>query len=424
MQISALIAVALLSVVQPQARNQRVHDFANLLSPADRQALEQLTEDVEHKTTAQLTVVTVNSLDGLPVEDYAHELFESWGIGLRQTNNGVLLLVAPNEHRISIATGRGVEPLLPDSLCGEIRDRDIVPRFRQNDFPGGIRAGTQKLADVLLSDPAGARGDPSSAPVLARTASNRAKTAAVVVGIAAIFGLALALYVGWARLYSSVAFWLMTAIVVTVIAVAGFLVWHAPPAQQPVGWFGGAAVASAVAWIFNLNRYRRYGPHGCSKCGTQLELLSELDEDPKLSAVQQLEEKIGSVNYDVWVCPACLNSDTERYINSFSSFRECPKCKARTYKEDPQRTIIPATTISSGTAEIEGRCVSCNYKSIRKVKLPMIVVMPTSSGGSSGGSSFGGGGFSSGGGFGGGGGGGVGDFGGGSSGGGGASGGW
>ena len=94
---------------------------------------------------------------------------------------------------------------------------------------------------------------------------------------------------------------------------------------------------------------------------------------PKLSSVQQLEEKIGSVDYDVWICPACLNNDTERYINTFSSFRDCPKCKARTYKEDPQKTLIPATTISSGEAQIEGRCVSCNYKSIRKVTLPMIV---------------------------------------------------
>ena len=154
-----------------------------------------------------------------------------------------------------------------------------------------------------------------------------------------------------------------------------------------------------------------------------LELLSEQDEDPKLSSVQQLEEKIGSVNYDVWICPACLNNDTERYINTFSSFRDCPKCNARTYKEDPQKTLIPATTISSGEAQIEGRCVSCNYKSIRKVTLPMIVLTSSSSSGSSSGGSFGGsfgGGGGGGGGFSGGGGG----FGGGSSGGGGAGGGW
>jgi uncharacterized protein len=164
------------------------------------------------------------------------------------------------------------------------------------------------------------------------------------------------------------------------------------------------------AWFSNLKRYSRYGPHGCSKCGTRLQLLSEQEEDPKLSEVQQLEEEIGSVDYDVWYCPACLHNDTERYARAFSGFQECEKCHARTFKEDPQKTIQAATKRSTGTAKVEGRCVSCNHKTSRTIIIPII---STSSSSSSGGS-FGGGG----------GGGGGGGFGGGSSGGGGASGGW
>jgi uncharacterized protein len=419
MQPFALIVVALLAVVEPQSTHQRVHDLAGLLTPAERQSLEQLTEDVERKTTAQLAVVTVKSLDGMTIEAYSHELFEKWGIGRRQTNNGVLLLVAPNERRMWITTGRGIEPLLPDSLCGEIRDRNIIPQFKRGNFAGGIMSGTQQLANILLSDPAGARGDPNSAPVLARTARNRAMIAAVVVGVAAIAILLFAAVIGWTRLYSTVVFWVITVVVVAMVAIAGYLLWRAPPVQQPIGWFGGATLASAVAWIFNLKRYRRYGPHGCSKCGTQLQLLSEQEEDPKLTPLQLLEEKIGSVDYDVWFCPACLNNDTERYINTFSHFTECPKCKGRTFKTDPQRITRQPTTFSSGAAEIEGRCVNCNFKTLQKVVLPMIVATNWSSGGSSSGSSFSGGGFG-----GSGGGGGVGGFGGGSSGGGGAGGGW
>jgi uncharacterized protein len=142
-------------------------------------------------------------------------------------------------------------------------------------------------------------------------------------------------------------------------------------------------------------------------------LLSEQDDDPKLEPVQRLEENVGSVDYDVWICPACLNQDTERYIKTFSSFHDCPKCDGRTFKEGAQQVIRAATTTSSGTARVEGRCVSCNHKTVRNIMLPMI--QQSSSTGSSDGS-FGGG-------FGGGGGGGGG-FGGGGSGGGGASGGW
>jgi uncharacterized protein len=422
MQLSVIIAVLLLAVVQPQSLDHRVHDFANKLSPDDRQALEKLSFDVDQKTTAEIVIVTVNSLDGQPVETYAHELFEKWGIGKRKTNNGVLLLVAPNERRMWISTGYGVEALLTDSRCGEIRDKQIIPHFKQQDFAGGIKEGANAIAAVLLSDPAAARGDPNSGPVLARTARSRAIFANYAVASTAVVLFIVGLIVIWKRLYSTVSFALISSIAIALVGIAAYFVLHSPHPEQLYGWFGGATCATVAAWGYNLTKYRRFGPHGCSKCGTRLELLSELDEDPKLSSVQQLEEKIGSVDYDVWVCPACLNNDTERYINTFSSFRECPKCNARTYKEDPQQVLVPATTISSGMAEIEGRCVSCNYKSIRKVTLPRIVVIPSSSSGSSSGGSFGG--FGGGGGGGGGFSGGGGGFGGGSSGGGGAGGGW
>lgn len=419
MQVAVVLFVALLAVVQPRDKTLRVHDFANLLSPADRQSLESLSRDVEQKTTAQLTIVTVPTLEGKTVDAYAHELFNSWGIGQRKFNNGVLFLIAPNERRMRIEVGYGVEPLLTDALCGQIRDQLVIPQFRQQNYPAGISAGAHRLAEVLESDPAAARGDPNSAPMLARTARQRTLVATTGVGIAAVLMFALSFIVLARRWYSTTSFLLVTAIAAALLATAAILLWRTPAVQQPLGWFGGAGVASIAAWATNFRRYRRFGPHGCSKCGTQLELLSEQDDDPKLSAVQQLEEKIGSVDYDVWICPTCLSQDTERYINRFSSFTECPQCHGRTFKEDAQETVREPTTISKGLARVECRCVSCNYKTLRNIVLPMIVVTTTSSGTN--------GGWSSGGGFGGGGGGfsgGGSDFGGGSSGGGGASGGW
>lgn len=416
MQLAVVLFVAFLAVVEPRDKTLRVHDFANLLAPADRQSLEQLSHDVENKTTAQLVIVTVPSLDGETIEQYANELFNAWGIGRRDTKNGVLFLVAPNERRVKIEAGYGVEPLLNDSLCGELLDTHVVPRFKQNDYSAGIIAGAKQLASVLNSDPAAARGDPNSGPMLVRTARKRSLGATVGVGIAALVMFVLSFIVAARRLYSTMSFVLVTAIAAALVIAAAFLLWRTPAKQQPLGWFGGAGVAAIAAWAANLKRYRRFGPHGCSKCGTQLELLSEQADDPKLSSVQQLEERVGSVDYDVWICPTCLNQDTERYINRFSGFTECPQCHGRTFKEDAQETVQAPTTISTGLARVEGRCVSCNYKTVRNVVLPMIVVTTTSSSSSGGSwsSGGGGGGFSGGGG----------GFGGGSSGGGGASRGW
>jgi uncharacterized protein len=406
MQILLVTAAILLAVVAPRDKTARVHDFADLLSAAERESLESLAQSVERQTTAQLAVVTVRSLEGKTVESYAHELFNDWGIGRQDVNNGVLLLVAPNERRMRIEVGYGLEPLLTDALCGQIRDQKIIPRFKQQDYAGGIVAGTREIAAVLRADPKAARGDPDSGPMLARTARRRAVVATSGVAVAAVTLVVLGFLAAVSRLYSTTAFATVSAVSLGALAVAGYLTWVTPKQQQPLGWLGGAGTASLAAWGFNLVRYRRYGPHGCSKCGTHLELLSEQDEDPKLSAVQQLEETIGSVDYDVWICPACLNNDTERYLKPFSSFRDCPACKARTFKEDPQVVIRHPTTTSSGTARVEGRCVACNHKTVRTVILSQLSEPSSSSDGSS----FGGGG--------------GGGFGGGSSGGGGASGGW
>jgi uncharacterized protein len=409
MHVLGLLLIILASVVPLQDETRAVHDFANLLSADQIGRLESLIDDVERKTTAEIAVVTVNSLDGMTVDDYGYELFNTWKIGQKDLNNGVLLVVAPNERRMRIEVGYGLEPLLTDSRCGEIRDNQLLPKFREGNFAAGIEDGTHAIADALLADPAAARGDPNSGPQLARHQREQAKYATYgVAGLALVLILS-SIVVARRRNYSLIAFLLFTATGALLIGVAAYFTWRVPRGDQPLAWLGGASLASAGAWLSNLKRFRRFGPRGCSKCGTHLELLSEQDDDTKLTEVQRLEEKIGSVDYDVWFCPACLHNDSERYVRYFSGYGDCPKCKACTFKEGPQKTLQYPTTSSTGTARIDGRCVSCNHKSSRTIVLAKIV---KSSGGSSGGS------------FGGGGGGGGGGFGGGSSGGGGASGGW
>jgi uncharacterized protein len=245
--------------------------------------------------------------------------------------------------------------------------------------------------------------------LLARRSRHQALYATAGVAALAIGLIIASSVVASRRNYSSVAFLVITGLGLIALGAAAYLTFRTPGPQQPWGWLSGASLASMGAWFSNLRRYRRYGPHGCSKCGAQLQLLRGQEENSKLTEVQLLEEKIDAIDYDVWYCPACLHADTERYIRPFSGFSDCPKCSARTFKEGPQKTVRAATRTSSGTARIEGRCVSCNQKTSRTVTLPVLPAPSSSSGGSS---------------FGGGGGGGGSSFGGGSSGGGGASRGW
>lgn len=126
-----------------------VNDLAGILDPATRSALEQRLKDVEAKTSSEIAVATVKSLDGISIEEYATRLFKAWGVGQENTDNGVLVLVAPNEREMRIEVGYGLEGVLPDGLAGEIRDQQFLPRFRDNDYAGGIRDGVARIADIV-----------------------------------------------------------------------------------------------------------------------------------------------------------------------------------------------------------------------------------------------------------------------------------
>jgi uncharacterized protein len=132
----------------------RIVDDANLLSPADKQALTTDLKALEDKSSDQLVVVTLPSLQGYAIEDYGYQLGRHWGIGTKQLNNGVLLIVAPNERKVRIEVGRGLEPTLTDALSKIIIENAILPRFRAGDFAGGIKDGVRDIQLALTGDAA------------------------------------------------------------------------------------------------------------------------------------------------------------------------------------------------------------------------------------------------------------------------------
>jgi uncharacterized protein len=132
----------------------RVVDEANILDPATRAALNDKLATLETKTTDQLVVVTLKSLQGTSIEDYGVELGRRWRIGQKDKNNGVVLIVAPNERKVRIEVGYGLEGTLTDAVSRLIIENAIIPRFRANDFPGGINRGVDDIVSVLTGDAA------------------------------------------------------------------------------------------------------------------------------------------------------------------------------------------------------------------------------------------------------------------------------
>lgn len=134
-----------------------VYDGASIIPDADEQLLDARLRAYNQRTGRALVVATVPSLDGETVEQYAVRLFENWGIGGAESDQGLLLLVAPNERKVRIEVGYGLHQYVTDILSGRIIRNDITPRFKAGDFAGGINAGVDALITQLDRDPADAR---------------------------------------------------------------------------------------------------------------------------------------------------------------------------------------------------------------------------------------------------------------------------
>lgn len=126
-----------------------VNDFAQVLEENYRVDMENLLKNFEKETTVEIAVVTVKSCNKLDPKTYAVKLFESWGIGKKGKDNGVLILLALKERRIEIEVGYGLEGILTDGKCGEILDKYVIPYFKEKRWGEGLYRGVQQIINVI-----------------------------------------------------------------------------------------------------------------------------------------------------------------------------------------------------------------------------------------------------------------------------------
>jgi uncharacterized protein len=156
----ALLSAALVGILAGLAHAEptfpaltgRITDEAGLIKPEDYTAIAEELAALEQKSTDQVAVVTLKSLQGYAIEDFGYQLGRKWGIGQKDKDNGILLIVAPNERKVRIEVGRGLEPVMTDAMSKLIIENAILPQFRRGDYSAGIRAGVRDIKDVLLGD--------------------------------------------------------------------------------------------------------------------------------------------------------------------------------------------------------------------------------------------------------------------------------
>ena len=170
-RLFAVLLLALFALAAPASAQTfpqltgRVVDQADILRPEQELDLSTKSETLQAQTGRQFVVATVKSLEGRPIEDYAYQLGRHWGIGQKEEDDGVILLVAPNERKVWIATGYGAGAFLTDAVSGVIIREAILPQFKKNppDYGAGITAGADAIIKQMSLPPEQAQANVAKA---------------------------------------------------------------------------------------------------------------------------------------------------------------------------------------------------------------------------------------------------------------------
>ncbi len=424
-----------------------------ILDDATVRELDNLLTSLEKQTTAQVAVVVVESIGDVDIFEFAQKLFDNWGIGNKDNDNGWLVLFVNDKRTVRFHTGYGLEGALPDVVCKRIQRDFMVPEFKNGNYNAGMLAGLQQVEKVLT--------DPTYAEELKASEGNEVSDfTGLIIFLSIIFGPVLLIlfiikaingrfsdsktpeYTAYPEMLKSRKAWLIEFVVLPILIVALFgispfgnatgfcvialylyfmatLFLRLQRIQTVINRFLAAedyhdvvefirkqqwywffmAVLFPLPFVFyffyHLSRKKHYRnlPRKCKQCQGVMHKKSEIDEDEYLSEGMQMEETLRAVDYDVWKCEACAAIEVFFFLNSHSKYESCPKCKTIAYHSTSKRTLKSATYSSSGKGEEVHVCKFCGHTKTSPYRIAKLTSSSSSSssGGGSGGSSSGGG---------------------------------
>lgn len=383
-----------------------VSDPDGYMSAAAIARADSVIGNIWRSTTSEVVTVVVRDLDGNNIDDYATALFEQWGIGKKDTDNGLLILISVDDRKAALRTGRGMEIALNDARCGRIIRNVIAPAMKEGDVDNAVINSAAAVGEIVT--------DPTHADDLISKYANNAGAGKgkkdnffhdyLMLGLILFAGMTVWVVVVFLRsrgMERHERYEKLRKLRVAYLALT-------------VG-FVGIPVLSYLLLMLLMKRARRARTL-CPNCNHAMRLIDEVHDNDYLTPAQDREENIGSVDYDVWHCDECGTNRILPYINHNAPYKICPVCGSRAEVEESNTVLSQPSTTAKGIGEKTYFCKNCNKRRRVRYEIPKVVappvIIPMGGFGRRGGGGFGGGGF------------GGGSFGGGMTGGGGASGGW
>lgn len=341
-------------------RTQYVADPDSYLDEVSVARMNVMLDSIRRTTTVEPMVVVIGDMTDNDIDNFATELFGHWGLGKSDKDNGVLIVAAMEPRKIAIRTGYGVEGVLPDISCGRIIRETIAPAFRRGEYGPGLVAAVSQIKSALT--------DPEYAAELAsgeRDVDERGGTGAdddpFKIYLACSAGLAVLMLI-----VLLVALWSLRG-------KSGYdrycklARWRAP--MLILSFVGlGIPFVVTIPYILLLEHWRNHR-RDCLHCGTRMTKVDEVNDNSYLTPSQDLEEQVGSVDYDVWLCPQCGETDVLAYINHSSPMVECDNCHARTAALKVNRIVRRPTASRRGVGVKEYECLNCHHRQQRQYSI-------------------------------------------------------
>ncbi len=374
--------------MQVQDSTRLVSNPDGILQPATEAQINTLLRDIRSKSTAEVVVMVLDSIEGGDIDTWAVDLFEQWGIGKKDKDNGVLVLIVPGQRQYTIKTGYGTEGILPTVVLARMTRRGLEPLMKEGHVDEAVLSTAQSLHSLMTT--------PDAIAELRSDQKSRDDDFSLANIVTFVLTLA----------------FMLTLLMALVSVVRYYPLRKANRYDKYLGMESTVRMMRMMCWctlgmglvvylpLKSMMHSWRDGRHACPNCGADMKKVDEAHDNDYLTPAQDTEEKISSVDYDVWLCPQCGERDIYAYDNPDTAYTVCPVCHARACRLTCDRVLMQPTEMREGAGVKEYTCLNCHnmtrvpYK-IAKLASATPIIIPGGGGGRGGGfgGGFGGGGF-------------------------------
>ena len=352
-------------ITNPKSNGQGyVSNPDGILTASEIDSLNFLATQIENTTNVQIAVVVINSCNVDETGQYALDIFNTWGVGNIENNNGVLVFTAVNQRAWEIIVGDGISSQLTHVKCAAIGD-EIKPYFRNAQYGAGIAVALRSISMIVSPSSSGNSPDDNRSSILKTRLDFQMPSLwwfipfFYLVGNL-IFSMRILFFIRRCRNSSNDPF-------SCYMAVDNYLQWGWALFFVIPGWYLMGKLTETHAWLRNC-------PRNSQRNGKPMYKLSEKDDDLFLDAGQLTEEDIGSKDYDVWITDNGDDVLILSYAGKKTKYDVCKKCNYKTWVLQDGYTEKPATTEESGLRISKYACLNCHH--VEKIKSVIPKIMP------------------------------------------------